>query len=133
MVFPFFTTYNATKHALEGFSEGMWHELKPFGIAVKAVEPGYIETPIYDAMGEARPPESDYAAGIASMNEFSKGIKKRTSPERAADETWKAIVDPSDRLRYPVAAYARALIALRSVLGSRVFMNLMHERWVGRK
>ncbi|MBN2840872.1 MAG: SDR family NAD(P)-dependent oxidoreductase, partial [Coriobacteriia bacterium] len=39
LVFPFFTSYNATKHALEGYSEGLWHELRPFGIRVKAIEP----------------------------------------------------------------------------------------------
>lgn len=132
MVFPFFTTYNASKHALEGFSEGLWHELKPFGVRVKAVEPGYIETPIYRAMEGAASPSGPYAPFVQAMNEFSAGIKKRSTPEEAAEEVWRAIVDPSDRLRYPVAAYARFMLGLRSALGTRRFMRVMHRRWLGR-
>lgn len=131
MVFPFFTTYNASKHALEGYSEGLWHELKPFGIRVKAVEPGYIETPIYRAMDERAEPTGPYAPHLVAMNAFSAGITKRTSPEDAAAEVWMAITDRSDRLRYPVAAYARPLISARRWLGDRAVMRFMHTRWMG--
>lgn len=131
MVFPFFGAYNASKHALEGFSEGLWHELRPFGIKVKVVEPGYVETPIYRAMEGRAKPSGPYAPFVASMNRFSEGITRRTSAEAAADEIWKAILDPSDRLRYPVAAYARTLLAARRVMGDTWFMRFMHKRWMG--
>ena len=39
LVFPFFAGYNATKWALEGLSEGLWHELKP-GSASRPSSPG---------------------------------------------------------------------------------------------
>ncbi|MBN1192753.1 MAG: SDR family oxidoreductase [Coriobacteriia bacterium] len=130
-VFPFFSVYNSTKHAMEGFSEGLWHELKPFGIRVKVVEPGYIETPIYKAMDERARPTGPYARYLEAMNAFGEGVRKRTSPEEAADEVWRVIVDPSDRLRYPVAAYARPLLAARRLVGERRFMSFMHRRWMG--
>lgn len=133
MVFPFYTSYNATKHAMEAFSEGLWHELSPFGIRVKAIEPGYVDTPIYRSLTEAGEPSGPYAPALRAMREFADGVKRRTTPAQAADEVWRAILDPSDRLRYPVAAYARALIALRSVVGAESFMRLMHRRWVGPK
>lgn len=131
MVFPFFTTYNATKHALEGFSEGMWHELKPFGIRVKAIEPGYVATPIYEAMGEQERPVGPYAAYLEAMNAFSEGVSKRTSPEDAAIEIMRAMLDDSDRLRYPVAAYAHPLLLARKLLGAQRVMRFMHRRWMG--
>lgn len=131
MVFPFFTAYNASKHALEAFSEGLWHELMPFGIRVKAIEPGYIETPIYRVMDDSRPPQA-YARAVEAMTEFAAGIKKRSTPEQAAEEVWRAITDESNRLRYPVAAYARGMLVLRSALGSQRFMRVMHRRWFGR-
>ena len=37
---PFFSTYSATKHALEGYTQGLRYELSPFGIDVAIVEPG---------------------------------------------------------------------------------------------
>ncbi len=132
MVFPFFTTYNASKHALEGFSEGLWHELRPFGIRVKAVEPGYVDTPIYRAMEERAEPTGPYARFLTAMNAFSRGVTNRTSPADAAGEVWVAIMDASDRLRYPVAAYARPLIAARRLLGDQRVMRFMHRRWMGR-
>mgnify|MGYP001062647682 CR=1 FL=1 len=132
LVFPFFSVYNASKHALEGFSEGLWHELKPFGVRVKAVEPGYIETPIYRAMDEHAEPTGPYAPYLTAMNAFSAGVTKRSTPAEAAAQTWAAITDPSDRLRYPVAAYSGALIAVRRLVGDRVFMRFMHSRWMGR-
>lgn len=132
LVFPFFTVYNATKHALEGFSEGLWHELRPFGVRVKAVEPGYVDTPIYRAMEERADPAGPYAPYLQAMTAFGDSVKKRTSPQDAAEEVWRAINDPSDRLRYPVAAYARALLFLRSLIGAQRFMRFMHPRWLGK-
>jgi len=131
LVFPFFATYNATKHALEAYSEGLWHELKPFGVRVKAIEPGYVETPIYKAMDERAEPTGPYARAVSAMNAFSDSITKRTSPEGAAEEIWAAITDTSDRLRYPVAAYARPLLAARRIFGDLAFMRFMHKRWMG--
>ena len=132
LVFPFFTAYNATKHALEAFSEGLWHEVRPFGIRVKLIEPGYIDTPIYKAMDERAEPRGPYASYLTAMNAFGAGVKKRTAPADAADEVWGAIMDPSDRLRYPVAAYARFLLRLKALLGTERFMRVMHPRWMGK-
>lgn len=133
VVFPFFTPYNATKHAMEAFSEGLWHELSPFGIRVKAVEPGYVDTPIYRTLAEAPEPTGPYAPALREMRAFAAGVKRRSTPEQAAEEAWRAILDPSDRLRYPVAAYARSMLALRGAIGAESFMHLMHPRWVGPK
>jgi len=128
VIFPFYTVYNATKHALEGFSEGLWHELKPFGIRVKAIEPGYVETPIYRAVAERAEPTGPYAPYLAAMNALRAGIKRRTTPTDAADDVWRAIMDPSDRLRYPVSAYARPLLIARALLGGQRFIRLLHNR-----
>ena len=42
---PFGGWYHATKHALEGWSDCLRIEVKPFGIDVVVVEPGGIKTP----------------------------------------------------------------------------------------
>lgn len=137
LTFPFFAAYNSSKHALEGISEGLWHELKPFGIRVKAIEPGYVDTAIYrkagvNVVGAERGSEA-YQRSMSAMERFEKRITKRTSPEAAAEEVWQAINDPSDRLRYPIAAYARPLITARRLAGDMRVMKVMHERWMGGK
>jgi NAD(P)-dependent dehydrogenase (short-subunit alcohol dehydrogenase family) len=140
LTFPFFGAYNATKWAFEGACEGLWHELKPFGIRVKAIEPGYVQTAIWStALPKAgvEAPEADLKGSAAyhpfmrAMLKFEAAITNRTSPEDAAAEIAAAIDDPSDRLRYPVAAYARPIVRARRVLGPQAMMRFFHKRWMG--
>jgi NAD(P)-dependent dehydrogenase (short-subunit alcohol dehydrogenase family) len=137
LTFPFFGAYNSSKHALEGISEGLWHELRPFGIRVKAIEPGYVDTPIYKKAGVSVAGVDQgspaYRRWMSAMLLFEKRISRRTSPEAAAEEVWKAVNDPSDRLRYPIAAYARPLVAARRLVGDLAVMKVMHGRWMGGK
>lgn len=136
MTFPFFTTYNSSKHALEGYSEGLWHELKLSNIRVKAVEPGFVETAIWGKTVRGRS-ESPYEGGgpygeaMAAMVRFEGAISNRSTPEQAAEEIRAAILDPSDRLRYPVAAYARPMLRARRWLGELRVMRFFHKRWMG--
>ncbi len=44
---PSFGAYNASKWALEGFSESLYHEMKIWGIAVALIEPGTYKTKIF--------------------------------------------------------------------------------------
>lgn len=136
IVFPFFAAYNATKWAMEGFSEGLWHELMPFGIKVKSVEPGFVETAIWDKVlpegDEGLPGRPEYRPYVKRMREFESSITDRTSPHRCAEEILRAVNDTSDRLRYPVAAYAAPIVAARWWLGDRVVMRFFHTRWMGR-
>src|SRR5213594_4257002 len=61
---PYMALYAATKHAIEGYSESLDHELRTRGIRVSVIEPAYTNTPfdanflqpdaMLDAYGEAR-------------------------------------------------------------------------------
>jgi short-subunit dehydrogenase len=44
---PTMGSYSASKHALEGASESLWQELKPFGISVTIVRPGFVNSEGY--------------------------------------------------------------------------------------
>src|SRR6266702_4538899 len=46
---PFGSFYTASKFAIEGYSEALWHELRPLGISVSVIEPGFVHTTIGDA------------------------------------------------------------------------------------
>src|SRR6266704_3267505 len=41
---PYMALYAATKHAIEGYSESLDHELRTMGIRVSVIEPAYIKT-----------------------------------------------------------------------------------------
>ena len=92
LVFPFFAAYNSTKWALEGISEGLWHELKPFGIRVKAIEPGFVETAIWGKVlpDVEKPIEvgGAYRPTCEAMRDFESSITDRTTPEAAAEEVF---------------------------------------------
>lgn len=126
--------YNSTKWALEGASEGLWHELRPFGIRVKAIEPGFVQTSIW---GKALPERGGPVGGpepyrpyVASMLDFESSIKNRTSPEGAAAEVFRAVTDESDRLRYPIASYAKTLTRSWRWVGADRMMRFLNGRWM---
>ncbi|MBL7629790.1 SDR family NAD(P)-dependent oxidoreductase [Frankia sp. CN6] len=48
MSFAGFSAYSATKFALEGWSEGLADEVRPFGVDVLIVEPGAFRTGLFD-------------------------------------------------------------------------------------
>jgi short-subunit dehydrogenase len=43
---PFMGIYSASKFAVEGYTEALRHELKPFGVHVSLIEPGFLHTPM---------------------------------------------------------------------------------------
>ena len=135
LTFPFYGSYNASKWALEGYSEGLWHELKPFGIRVKAIEPGYVDTGVFEkALGDEAAaeidPDSPYAPFMRSMDRFSRTVPRKSTPDEAAEEVFRAVTDPSDRLRYPIAAWSKLLLRFRSVVGEHRFMETYHKMWM---
>lgn len=44
LAMPTMGSYSASKHALQGASEALWYELRPFGIDVTVVQPGFINS-----------------------------------------------------------------------------------------
>ena len=55
---PFMSVYAATKHAVEGYSESLDHEVRNFGVRVIVVEPGFTRTNLGRHCFSLRLPES---------------------------------------------------------------------------
>lgn len=128
MTFPFSTLYNATKWAVEGFSESLSYELEPFNIKVKIIEPGPIRTDFYGrsqviANGSGY---EHYAARADKVIEFMKRAGS-TAPdgEMVAEAIYRAVTDGSKRLRYGVNT--KGVFALRRLLPDSVFRGFIKK------
>jgi NAD(P)-dependent dehydrogenase (short-subunit alcohol dehydrogenase family) len=68
--------YCSTKFAVEGLSEALGMELRPLGIHVTAIEPGYFRTDFLDATSLVtnETPIADYHETSGSMRSFAAGV-----------------------------------------------------------
>ena len=116
--------YAASKWALEGLSEVLAAELKPFGIRVAIVEPGIIATPM-TTMPRPVPPPGPYTKHRQRMVAiFTAALKTPASPFTVG-ETIRDIVDSkSGQLRYPGGPDGAALLQWRQAKTDEEWVNL---------
>ncbi|GAB3641345.1 SDR family oxidoreductase [Spirosoma arcticum] len=111
---PFQSYYAASKHALEGFFKSLRFEVKPFGISVSVVEPGFFKTNLAQAFEYAEPSIADYdATRTKALSVFSRSIETAPTPEPVADTVVKILRSKSPRFSYRVGTDARTLPILQ--------------------
>jgi NAD(P)-dependent dehydrogenase (short-subunit alcohol dehydrogenase family) len=94
---PGWAYYNATKFAVNGFSEGLAAELAPLGIHVTVIEPGPFRTEFLGQSGQeaaARIADYDQTAGKTREYFQTQGGKQAGDPERAAAAIIAAVESP---------------------------------------
>ena len=124
---PFLAPYNAAKFAVEGLTEGMHYELKPFGIRVKLIEPGGVRSEFAHpwSMNPAYEPAQSAVKAVMTA-----GGASSPGPEGVAEVILKAAQDRSDRLRYP-AAGGEAMLGLHAVLPLARWRGVIEKAFVG--
>src|SRR5437899_3710760 len=119
---PYSAFYSASKFALEGYSESLWYEVRPFRISVSLVEPGFVNTPIGEASPAAARLLPAYDASRKSMlAAFGHALKAGIPPEQVARRVLQIIEQQNPGLRYRVGAQATWLPRLRSVVPWNVY------------
>ena len=122
LAIPFFGPYNATKHAVEAFSDALRNELRAFGIDVVLIEPGAISTGFGEAERQSLEAHAasgaPYAELIQKVMAFQKEVHPNAAkPEVAAKAIVRAVEAKRPRARYVVPLLPnRALIALAQFL-----------------
>jgi acetolactate synthase-1/2/3 large subunit len=132
--FPFQGLYTAAKHAVEGFSEVLWHEVKPFGVHVSIIEPcGMFKTAMprtaieraLERIGEDNP----YHAWVSHMGgEMQEGWERSTDPGLVVD----AILEVADAGKPPLRRRAglpdrTGLVGLRNQMPDEEYVEFIQK------
>lgn len=111
---PFGALYAATKHAVEGYSESLDHELRTRGIRVSVIEPAYTKTK-FDANFMAPDAKlEEYREDRALLDKvLAKVMAGADEPSVVAEVVLQAAIDVRPKLRYAAGKLANRLRLLR--------------------
>src|SRR5438094_3582782 len=105
---PYMASYAATKHAIEGYSESMDHELREHGVRVLLVEPAYTKTG-FDA--NALQPDAPLPIYAEQRQTFDRvmasAMERGDDPAAVARSIVAAATAPKPQLRYAAGSSAR--------------------------
>lgn len=104
---PYMAIYSASKHALEGYSESLDHELRTFGVRVAIIEPGVTKTPFDANLLEPDSKIEEYREIRAALNKrYLEVVAAGDAPEAVAEVVLAAANAARPKLRYPVGRVA---------------------------
>jgi NAD(P)-dependent dehydrogenase (short-subunit alcohol dehydrogenase family) len=126
---PYFALYSSTKHAVEGYSESLDHELRPFGIRVSLVEPAYTRTSFEENLAKPDQFLDIYDSARAAMNgAVRKGMEKGDAPEVVAKTVLAAATDRTPKRRYAAGKMARQVSLLRRFVPASAFDKSLRKQ-----
>jgi NAD(P)-dependent dehydrogenase (short-subunit alcohol dehydrogenase family) len=139
VVTPFSGPYCMSKFAMQAFTDTLRLELSRFGIQVSAVEPGIINTPIWEKtiaqnseLSDEMPPGAQdfYGKSLAELRESMGQVQKEASePIVIAQAIYHALTAPRPRTRYAVGSNAPLLAMLRWILPDRAMDWVIKGRY----
>jgi NAD(P)-dependent dehydrogenase (short-subunit alcohol dehydrogenase family) len=124
---PMGAWYHATKHAVEGLSDSLRLELRPFGIDVIVIEPGIILTEFGSVMDgslqkfSSQGAYADMASQVAQATANTYAKSNGSPPTVVAKTVSTALKARRPKTRYAVGKYANLLMWVRKWLGDRAF------------
>ena len=111
---PFNAYYASTKHAIEGYSESLDHEVRASGIRVVLVQPGVTRTSFEENLTRADQPLPIYASErVRSESLMRKWIESGDAPQVVADTVVKAAKARNPKLRYSAGKQSKQTRMLR--------------------
>ncbi|MCC5069929.1 oxidoreductase [Xanthomonas campestris] len=118
---PYAALYVASKHAIEGYTESLDHELRDWGIRVSVIEPAYTRTAFdTNALQPDTPMEIYQAVRTHVAAHIAQVMQKADAPSVVADVVLAAAQDAHPKARYTAGKVARQLSFLRRLLPNRM-------------
>jgi NAD(P)-dependent dehydrogenase (short-subunit alcohol dehydrogenase family) len=135
IAFPLNGAYHAAKFGVEAVGDVFRQELRPWGIGVSIVEPGSIDTPIWER-GSANADEIEsrahpdqealYGQAIVGFRKVVQDLADRgIPPAKVAREIAHALEADRPRSRYLVGLDAKLQARLKVVIPDRVFDRIV--------
>jgi len=125
---PTISSYSASKHALEGWSESLRIEVNSLGIKVVLVEPGSFQTDIWTRNAYIGEKTRD---GTSLNRERGERMRDRVQKLRKQDPIIVArrvaqiAQDPNPRLRYVIGSDAHVQLWMKRILPWKVYEKLI--------
>ena len=127
---PYNAYYSATKHALEGYSESLDHEVREFGIRVLLIEPGATKSSFEGSTVLADTPLPAYKASRTKYNAaWARSMTTADTPESVADTILLAAQQQQPRLRYASGKQATQGAFARRFLPRAFFDKSLHKQF----
>ena len=122
--------YHCSKWALECASETLAMELRPFGVRVAIVEPGFFKTPILEKAiheweGSEASPYANINRRVGALYQQAAAISP--GAEVVAEVIERAAFDPEPKLRYPIGADAEVFLSRRPAMTDEEYLTLGDE------
>jgi NAD(P)-dependent dehydrogenase (short-subunit alcohol dehydrogenase family) len=119
---PYMAVYGASKHAIEGYSQSLDHEVRQYGIRVLLVEPAYTRT---DFEANSTRPDMPLPVYAQQRHTFDRvmaaAVKDGDDPAVVAKVIVAAATDTKPKLRYTAGAVAGRVSTLRRFVPARAF------------
>ncbi len=126
---PFMALYAASKHAVEGYSESLDHEVRSSGIRVVLVEPAYTRTSFEGNVYQADQQLNLYqSARTNAEGVMREAMKVADSPALVASAVVKASTAATPRRRYTAGRMARQVSLLRRFVPESAFDRSLRKQ-----
>jgi NAD(P)-dependent dehydrogenase (short-subunit alcohol dehydrogenase family) len=126
---PYSALYASSKHAIEGYSESLDHEMRTLGIRVVLVEPAYTRTSFEENLVRPDRLLDIYAAARTGMNGvFRKAIEAGDAPEVVAATILEAAMATTPKSRYAAGKLARQVSFLRRFVPASAFDRSLRKQ-----
>lgn len=134
LAMPTMGSYSASKHALEGATEALWYEGRPFGINVNLVQLGFVHSDSFKKVVLSKKaemsvklngPHSEYYTSMTPMIEMLMKFSVSSSA-KVATKIVKLIDKPTAQLRLPFTPDARLFGLMKKLIPSCIINRFLY-------
>ena len=126
---PFMALYSASKHAVEGYSESLDHEIRGSGIRVVLVEPAYTQTSFEGNAYQADQQLDIYRSARTNAEGVLRDeMKTADTPQLVASAVVKASTEANPPRRYTAGRAARQISLLRRFVPASAFDKSLRKQ-----